>query len=442
MRQAWRKYLSTVAPRYTSYPSTVQFSGNISEADYAAKLMSVPVYEPLTIDVRLPFNHAACWCSDCDTHVEPQYSRAAPYIDMVLKEISTVGSLLRGHGRPTSIHLTGEAPNYFPAAGLERIVTRIEDVLGLTDNAQMAIELDARLLKSGDVSALKTLGFSRMNLSVKEFDGNIQTLINRTQPFELIARCVDDMREAGVDDVCIDLQYGLPKQTPERFAQTIQKAISLAPDRISILEYAPWRESVSEMAETASSLPDATERAQLVEVANQALEAGGFRRIGFDNYARPGSALLKAAQAGRLHRNMHGFTDEIGDTVVGIGMSAVSYVDGLYVQNAQTLGAYANAIADGGLATAQGLNRSARDNIAAQTISRLLCTFTTDISAILPHLTEQETRGMMRALDRFEEDGVIERRANIVHLFDDAYDLCRRVATAIDPQFLKQNTFQ
>lgn len=238
MKDRWLKYLSRQAPRYTSYPSALRFDGSVDSDLYAEKLRSVGQYEPLSVYVHIPYCRQLCWYCGCNMRVENNYERIRTYVTALLDEIRMVGGVMSGRGRIASVHFGGGTPNILVADDLASILDVIEGEFGLTDDARLAIELDPRLLRKGDVRWLADLGFHRMSLGVQDFDIGVQWAINRVQRFEMVASCVRDMRDAGVTDISFDLLYGLPKQSLESFGDTIDKAISLSPDRMAIFGYA------------------------------------------------------------------------------------------------------------------------------------------------------------------------------------------------------------
>lgn len=434
MKEIWRKYLGERMPRYTSYPSALHFDRSVTAADYAEKIDEIGLYEPISLYVHVPFCRQLCWYCGCNMQVENYYSRARGYVDTIIREIEITGRKLNGRGQPTSVHFGGGTPNYLLGDDLGEIVGAIEGAIGLTDSVDLAIELDPRLLRDDDVHHLTSIGFNRFSLGVQDFDPTVQSAINRLQSFELIEACVSDIRAAGVDDLSFDILYGLPHQSEQSFDDTIDKAISLAPDRISVFGYAHLPDSLPrQRLIDEATLPGTQLRGVLSELADQKLVDAGYHRIGFDHYAKPDNPLAKAAIEHRLKRNFQGFTDDAASALIGFGPSAISFVDGFYAQNEKGIVDYRQRVEHGELPIARGLQRTKRESVIAAAISELLCNMKTNISAVLRSAAPGDAIRMCSSLERLEADGIIQWNGDAISIADEAYALARVVAAAIDP---------
>ena len=434
MKPQWRKYLGVRAPRYTSFPSALHFDEQVTAADFARKLGEVGLYDPLSIYVHVPFCRQMCWYCGCNMRVENDYGRALRYVRALTEEIRLVGRELGGAGRPRSAHFGGGTPNYLKIAEIGDILGAIELALGLTDSTRLAIELDPRLIENGDIARLAALGFNRMSLGVQDFDPVVQAAINRIQGFEMIESAVGDMRRAGVNDISFDLLYGLPAQTLQRFEATLEKTIALAPDRIAVFGYAhlpsalPRQRMIDE-----ALLPQEDSRADLAALADDMLVAAGYRRVGFDHYAKPDNALVKADLEGRLRRNFQGFTEDIADATLGFGASAISEVGGLYAQNAKGLADYYRRIDRQALATTRGLALSPRERVIGAAIRELLCRGAVDIAPVLSAASPAEAFAICARLEALEADGVITWEGDRLAIAKAARPFSRIVAMALDP---------
>ena len=433
MKKAWRKYLSAGAPRYTSYPSALHFDDSITADDIAEKLSDTGLYDPLSFYVHIPFCRQLCWYCGCNMRVENKYERARNYVRALLTEISHYGRILAGRGQPLHVHFGGGTPNYLNCNDLANILSAIEREFGLTDNANIAIELDPRLVREGDIERLVSFGFNRFSLGVQDFDLSVQRAINRVQGFEKVEACVSAIRAQGVDDISFDLLYGLPRQTRARFADTIEKTIALSPDRISVFGYAHMPQFLPRQKMIdASQLPDGNARCELALYADKVLTRAGYLRIGFDHYAKPDNALAKASIAGRLKRNFQGFTDDAASTLIGFGASAISFVDGVYSQNEKSIDRYALRALSGEIPIARGLKRSKRETGVAAAICNLLCTMKADIGEVLRRSPPADAIRICSALEQLEADGVIRWSGDIISIVEGAHALARSVAMAID----------
>lgn len=434
MRDAWQKYLRTRAPRYTSYPSALHFDTSVTAKDYEKRLDGVGLYEPLSIYIHIPFCRRLCWFCGCNMRVENDRRRATPYIKTLVDEIGIVGRRLGGKGRPRAVHFGGGTPNFLGFDEIANILGAIEADLGLTDDVRLSIELDPRLLRGDDISRLAGLGFNRMSLGVQDFDLRVQTAINRVQSFDVVASAISEMRRNAVDDVSFDLLFGLPKQTIASFSDTLEKAIALSPDRVAVFGYAHLPNAIPRQRLISDAdLPDEELRADLALLADRALLKAGYRRIGFDHYAKPGNALARAALEGRVRRNFQGFTDDLAAMTIGLGVSAISRVGDLYAQNEKDLSEYYCRIGRGALATARGLELTGRERATGDAIHDLLCRGAADVSAVLSDGSPAETNAICARLDALESDGLIEWLGDKVVIPGEARLLSRIVAMALDP---------
>ncbi len=376
MDAAWLKYLDVRTARYTSYPSALHFDASVTGGDLAAKCSEVGLYTPISLYVHVPFCRQLCWYCGCAMRVENYYSRALDYVDALIGKIAMHAGNLKGRGRPVSVHFGGGTPNYLLGDDIARILSAIEAQLGLTDSAQLSIELDPRILRPQDIAQFAALGFSRFSLGVQDFDPAVQAAINRLQHFELVEACVTEFRAAGVEDLSFDILYGLPSQTIASFGDTLGKVAALAPDRVAVFGYAhlpaafPRQRMIEER-----DLPGAMMRADMAVLADRRLRGAGYRRVGFDHYARPGNGLARAAESGRVKRNFQGFSDDPSPAILGVGASAISFVDGLYGQNDINIGSYVERVKRGESPIVRGLVRTRREEIVAAAIAELLCGF-------------------------------------------------------------------
>ena len=234
MRPSWIKYLGQRAPRYTSYPSALQFDTSVTADDLTAKLDEVGLYEPLSVYVHIPFCRQRCWYCGCNMRVENDDDRARDYVEVLMQEIALYGRALGGRGQPSSVHFGGGTPNTLLCEDLGRILCAIENEIGLTDSVKVSIELDPRLLRDEDVDHLASLGINRFSLGIQDFDPAVQRAINRLQSDGVVDACVRAIRFAGITDLSFDLLYGLPHQTIASFSNTLERTIALSPDRVSI----------------------------------------------------------------------------------------------------------------------------------------------------------------------------------------------------------------
>ncbi len=441
MQEKWHKYLTRPAPRYTSYPSALHFNTAVGPKEYRAALENIGLYEPISIYIHIPFCTQLCWYCGCNMRVENDPERARPYLDAVIAEIKQVGDILRGRGVVSQIHFGGGTPNYFDPKDLRNILDQIEQSIGFTDLSPVCMELDPRLCTSEGIHALAAIGITRMSLGVQDFDPKVQEAINRVQSFEMIENCVSAMREAGIDDISFDLLYGLPLQNADIFADSLRKTISLSPERISLFGYAHLPQKIlHQRLIRDEDLPSPVERADLAALADEAFLKAGYQCIGFDHFAKPQTAIARAAQEGRLARNFQGFTEDTAKNVIGFGPSAISQIDGLLAQNAKYISDYQQTIASGELATQKGVKANPMERRLGVWIDELLCRQQANLcdwyEIVAPD--EGDWLALRQDLQQFEADHLIRLEGDEITIKPEARAFSRLIAAVFDPTFANQ----
>ncbi|WP_306253434.1 oxygen-independent coproporphyrinogen III oxidase [Parvularcula sp. IMCC14364] len=433
----WQKYLLSNAPRYTSFPSALFFDDRVNGDVLSGALAQIAPYEPVSLYLHVPFCQQLCWYCGCNMSVENNYDRAAHYTQTLIREIELAARHLEGRGEVVSIHFGGGTPNFLSREDLGKIFDAVELNLGLTDKTHIAMEVDPRYCPPGLIRSLAAFGVNRFSIGVQDFDIRVQAAINRIQPYELIEECVAEMRASGIDDISFDLLYGLPHQSTKVFASTLEKAESLSPDRISLFGYAhlPARLKHQRLIRD-EDLPDRDARYALSQQADSYLVEHGYCRVGFDHFAKPDNPLAYAAMTGNLRRNFQGFTDDIAENVIGLGVSAISLVKGVYAQNAKRTDQYTRLIEAGELAVEKGWVRSAEDETCGRIISDLLCFRSTNLNDYYPvaeATSPSKLAGIRARLSPYIEDGIAVWEDGKIIIPEQARAFSRVVAAAFDP---------
>ena len=399
-------------PRYTSYPTAAEFTDAVGTREYAAALDGLIAADRLSLYVHVPYCQEICWYCGCNTGPVGRASRLDAYVEALIAEIALIAG--RSKGKVSRVHFGGGSPNALSPAQFGRIADAIRVQFAGADDAEWAVELDPRHLDAAFCAALVRNGVSRASLGAQTFDLAIQARINRLQPFRTVARCVDELRRAGVEHINLDLMYGLPGQTLDTIARTVTQARTLAPDRVAMFGYAhlprllPRQRMIDER-----DLPDVEARFWQSALARDLWLEAGYQAIGFDHYARPDDGLVTAARTGTLKRNFQGFTDDDATAVIGLGASSISLFPGLIVQSEKHVGRYRMKAQNGQLATAKGVVRSRDDQRRGTVIERLLCDGRVDLVELgwspdaasramadaAPQLAVLEERGMIRRHD-------------------------------------------
>ena len=420
-------------PRYTSYPTAVDFTPAVGPERQALALLGVAPDTPVSLYIHVPYCREICWYCGCNTGAIGRPGRLDAYVDALLAEVALVAGLM--DGRVSSIHFGGGSPNALSPAQLLRLADAIRDRFGVDSAAQWAMEIDPRGFDAADADTLAAIGVRRVSIGVQTFAPAIQRAINRVQPYEQVAQVVDRLRGVGIADLNVDLMYGLPRQRDEDIAETIAAALTLDPARVAMFGYAHLPAMIPRQRMIdAADLPDPQHRFAHSALAHDLLVDAGYAPIGFDHFARASDPLALAASTGRLHRNFQGFTEDNAAVVIGIGASAISQFDGLIVQNEKHVGRYRAAIAGGHLAATRGVVRTAEDRLRGAIIERLLCDGEVDLAAVCGahRLPLTSLLDALTALAPLEARGVARWCGGRLYLDDADRGYRRLVAAAFD----------
>ncbi|MBL8781531.1 MAG: oxygen-independent coproporphyrinogen III oxidase [Alphaproteobacteria bacterium] len=375
--------LAARVPRYTSYPTAPHFNAAVTGVVFRRWLQALPTDEPLSLYFHVPFCETLCWYCGCHTRVVNTYSPVAAYLDVMLREVEQVAQALGARRRVTHIHFGGGSPTMLRPDDWSRVDGLVRSRFDVAHDAEIAVEIDPRGLSPATIDALVRAGVNRASVGVQDVNPHVQHAINRWQPVSLTADVVRRLRGSGIEALNIDLIYGLPRQSVDDVARTVDAAVALAPQRIALFGYAhvPEMKRHQQLID-ATALPGPEERLRQYEHAHRQLVGCGYQPIGLDHFAVAGDALAQAQRAGRLRRNFQGYTTDEADALIGFGASAISSLPQGYAQNASAAPDYAGMIRAGGLAVARGRALTDDDRIRRAIIERLMCDLAVDIAAL------------------------------------------------------------
>ena len=370
-------------PRYTSYPTAPVFGPAVAAVFQTDCLRGLAPDVPISVYVHIPFCERLCWFCACRTQGTRTLSPVETYIETLEAELALLAAALPHGVRMGRLHWGGGTPTILPPHLIRRLAQAIKSVIPPADPFEFSVEIDPTLVDAAKIAALQAEGMTRASIGIQDFSETVQKAIGRQQSFEATAYCVQILRDAGISSLNADLVYGLPHQTPYSIAESVDKVLSLSPDRIALFGYAhvPWMAKRQKLIDEAT-LPGDTARHDLANVAADRFVAAGFTRIGIDHFALPGDGLSLAAQNRTLRRNFQGYTEDTCQTLLGLGASAISRFEGGYVQNAAATAAYTARIAAGNLAGYRGHVLTADDRLRARAIEMLLCDFHLDFRAL------------------------------------------------------------
>ncbi|MEN8149246.1 MAG: oxygen-independent coproporphyrinogen III oxidase [Planctomycetota bacterium] len=372
-------------PRYTSYPTAVEFHDGFTGNDYEAKLAEAAqaTDEALSLYVHLPFCHERCTFCGCNVIITRKHEPSDRYLRLLHKEVRMVAERLGDRRGVVQYHWGGGTPTYqtIPEmAALQKVVAKEFDLL---PGAEIAIEVDPRVTTDEQLEALRDMGFNRLSMGVQDFRPEVQEAINRNQTLEETERLFVKAKDLGYESINVDLVYGLPLQEVETFRETLRHVIRLRPDRVACYSFAhiPWIRG-NQRRIRPEDLPAAELKLALFGTAMEEFFGDGYEQIGMDHFALPDDEMAVAARERTLHRNFMGYTVKPATDMIGLGVSSIGDLRGVYAQNTKKLSAYQRAIEGGTLPIEKGVVLTGDDRIRRDVITRLMCNFHLDMRVI------------------------------------------------------------
>lgn len=425
-------------PRYTSYPTANLFTESFQKDAYQRALTALPANAPVSLYLHVPFCATICYYCACNKIITNNRRHAVAYLQHLFTEIELVSSQIQGNHPVEQLHFGGGTPTYLTDAQFREVFDVLESHFELHsgENRDFSIEIDPRTVDPDRIRFLCSLGINRMSLGIQDFDPDVQLAVNRLQSEADTAAIINAAREHGVKSVSVDLIYGLPKQNLRSFSRTLQRVVGLNPDRISLYSYAhlPARFKTQRQINDAD-LPDPESKLKLLQMAVESLSDAGYIHIGMDHFARPADELVKAQADGSLHRNFQGYTTHGHCQLIGLGVSAISSMSGVYCQNAKVLSDYGASLDKGRLPIERGIILTTQDRMIRAIIGKLMCHFELDIHGI-----EREFGPAARAcfdgaqskLISMEADGLVELSDHRLQVTPRGRYLIRNVCMAFD----------
>jgi oxygen-independent coproporphyrinogen-3 oxidase len=428
-------------PRYTSYPTAVQFREGLAPDAYetaARNSRGALAGDPLSLYVHIPFCFSPCFYCGCNKIVTRQLDRADVYMRQLHEEISLRSVFFDRARNIEQLHLGGGTPTFLPQKRMIELIGMLDKHFTLTDAASRdySIEIDPRTVDRGYLQLLSGLGFNRISLGVQDFDAGVQRAVNRVQPADMVASLLDAARGLQFHSINFDLIYGLPLQTPSTFAATLDRVIEMRPDRLAVYGYAHMPQMFKAQRQIRSSeLPNAAGRLALLQLAVHKLTSAGYTYIGMDHFALPSDPLALARQDGTLHRSFQGYTTHASRDLVSLGVSSIGQVGNLYIQNQKTLDRYGEALGRGELPTHRGVTMSDEDVLRKDVIQQIMCHGSVDIASLERRYAIRFDAYFAAEKERLRDlaaDGLIEFDDARINLTPRGRLLMRNVAMAFD----------
>jgi len=426
------------APRYTSYPTALQFSPDV---DKDALMAEVRQGEgPLSLYFHLPFCESLCWFCACSTFITRNRESVEPYLAALEREMDLYLPLLKKGRQVEQLHFGGGSPNFFTPEQLLRVCSSIRERFSFAQDAELSVELEPRVLCEAHLDVLKDAGFKRASIGIQDSDPAVQEAIHRIQPEEMNLRVMGWLRERGFHSVNIDLIYGLPGQTVESYVRTLDHVISLSPERVAVFNYAhvPWMKPAQKNVLRAGPLPGPEQKIALLMLAIDKLTAAGYVFIGLDHFAKPTDELAIAQREGTLQRNFQGYSTRAGTEMLSFGVTSIAQTLRSYRQNMHSLEAYYEAVEAGRFPVERGVMLTDEDLLRRTVIMRVMCDASLDYAAMskLTGLNFAEYfAAELASMDEMEADGLLKRHADRLEISPVGRLLVRNIALCFDQHF-------
>lgn len=426
-------------PRYTSYPTAVQFHDGFGPQEYrAAAQASNASGRPLSLYFHIPFCDTVCFYCACNKIATKDRTRSQPYLDRVYREMEMQGELFDRSRPVEQLHWGGGTPTFISAEQMRELmkVTGEHFTLLDDDTGEYSIEIDPREVTEETIGLLREIGFNRMSLGLQDLDPNVQKAVNRIQTAEETFGALKAARREGFRSLSMDLIYGLPLQTPQSFIATLDRVIEAEPDRLSIFNYAHLPEIFKPQRRiNEEELPSADQKLEILQQVGEHLADAGYVYIGMDHFARPDDELAVAQREGELYRNFQGYSTHAHCDLVALGVTSIGMVGNTYAQNMRTLDEYYARIDAGELAIFRGIELNRDDELRRAVITQLICNFALDLDSISRDWDircEEYFADELKRLERMSKDGLISIEGPRIQVLPAGRLLIRNICMVFD----------
>lgn len=428
-------------PRYTSYPPANYFTTFDQEMYLEAIAESNRARQNnISFYIHMPFCRQLCHYCGCNSYPMQRDEQVKAYIEALHHEIDLVATHIDSHRKISQIHYGGGSPTAMPVKVLHELNDHLLSLFPTIDKPEIAIECHPGYLSHRDWEGLVKAGFNRFSLGIQDFDETVLKVVNRVPAMLPIEEIMAILREAGAN-INMDFLFGLPRQTPDSFNQSIERAAALRPDRVTTFSYGhcPWifkRQLILEKA----GLPTPEDKALMFQNAKQTLHEAGYVSVGLDHFVLPGDELATALTAHQLHRNFQGYcTRRTTGQVYAFGVTGISQLDTAYAQNTKSIEEYVSTIAQGRLPVSRGYRLSHQERVVREVIEMLMCNYRIDWNVLAAELKmnaeeiKQAVRYDEAILADMQADGVLHYTADSIVMTGEGNPFVRNVAAALDP---------
>lgn len=433
-------------PRYTSYPTAPVWKEDfgVREAREECALSNVSrIPRDISLYFHIPFCESLCYFCGCSTIITRDKSKAEEYNDFLTREMATLSPLFADGRKVVQLHLGGGTPSSLTSFQTRALFSSIDKHFSVDyARGEISVEIDPRAASDDYLETLREVGVNRISMGVQDFDPTVQKAVNRIQPFDMTEHVFRKCRELGFHSINIDLIYGLPYQTVEGFADTLDRVSGLSPDRIAVFNYAhvPWLKKHMVLIRE-SDLPAPDVKFELISLIGEKLEKAGYRFIGMDHFAKPDDELSLAQTNKTLYRNFQGYTTKKNADLLGMGVTAISMVNNAYWQNAKSLPEYANRALSGKMGVFRGFRLTKDDLMRREIISQIMCDLEIDRKNAVSQFGENFDAVFapeVSVLSSFVEDGLLEITPSVIRITSLGRIFLRNIAMVFDA-YLKES---
>ena len=361
-------------PRYTSYPTAPVWTDSFGPNEYETAIaLADQKQSPVSLYMHLPFCESLCLFCACNVIIRKDKSGTPPYLDILKKETAHIARSVSRDRQVAQFHWGGGTPTYLSPEQIEELFGFTRERFTFAPDAEIGIEVDPRVTTREHLETVRRMGFNRLSMGVQDFKEEVQKAVHRIQPYEQTRDLIQTARQLGFDSINVDLIYGLPYQTADSFAHTVEQIVGLSPDRIAMFSYAhvPWLKK--QQGSFVAHLPEGMQKFDIFRSGLLKFLEAGYLYIGMDHFAKENDELAVSQRNRTLHRNFQGYTTKAGADLYGMGITAISGIQETYAQNYRDIPSWEKAVAERGIATMRGYRLSPDDVIRREVISRLLC---------------------------------------------------------------------
>lgn len=444
-RQLIQRY-DLAAPRYTSYPTAPQFQETFSQASlFRAIVRSNLAQRPLSLYFHIPFCESLCYYCGCNKIVTNNKNRALPYIQRMIQELALYADMFDPNKQVQQVHWGGGTPTFISDDEMSLLMDASRRLFKFSDDktGEFSVEIHPGQVSINTMAHLRQLGFNRVSMGVQDFDERVQRAVNRFNTRTQIAKLMKALQVQQYQSISMDLIYGLPLQNQQSLHETLQQVIDLEPDRLSLFNYAHLPHLFkSQRLIHDEDLPDPAQKLDMLHQAINTLQQAGYVYIGMDHFAKPDDDLVKAQQQGKLQRNFQGYSTHGNCDLLALGVSSISMIDNVYVQNEKNINSYQQKMDMGILPIAKGFTLNQEDLLRRFIINRLICHCELNFHEVVRIFDidpQQHFRVELEKLQPMQEDGLLQIDNHGIKVLNKGRLLIRHICMVFDEYLQKNN---